>query len=243
MTNFIKNNINGILGTLIFHLLIILVFLTTKITDTSHFDFSSILIDFQSDATPEPENKQATLTNPELEFEQYLADVLTRNIAVSENEDRPVPDKFKDMDPSLRHELDQRMSEILQKAATGQMPELTEGPTISMDFKKPEATKEIKEPEPYTGPTNIYYNLQSRRALWLPVPIYKCPGSGIVTVDIIVNQLGNVIHARVISNPLNFNEECLQSAAIGAALKARFNQSSTAPLRQLGTITFNFQPQ
>ena len=240
MKRFFIKNINGILGTIIFHLLIIVSFMAAQLSTVDQDEKSAIMIDFQDIEIPdmkipEPETRSA--------YENYLADVLRSNVAVNQAEDRPVPDQFKNLDPSLTEELDQRVAEILNQASTGKMPVLPEFPEISLELIKPEEKKEQKKDEPYTGPTNIYYNLQGRRALWLPVPIYKCPDKGIVTVDVLVNQLGNVVQARVNNNPKNFNEECLFEAAVSAALKARFNQNSAAPARQAGTITFHFQPQ
>jgi hypothetical protein len=240
MKGFFFKNINGILGTIVFHLLIIAWFMAARLSTVNQDEIAAIMIDFNiaelpDMEIPEPETRTA--------YEQYLDNVLRSNIAVNEAEERPVPDQFKNLDASEFSELDQRVAEILQQASAGQMPVLPEFPEISMEINKPEEKKEQKKAEPYTGPTNIYYNLQGRRALWLPVPIYKCPDKGIVTVDVLVNQLGNVVQARVNNNPKNFNEECLFEAAITAALKARFNQNASAPSRQAGTITFHFQPQ
>lgn len=221
-------------------MLIIVSFMAARLSTVNQDDISAIMIDFNiaelpDIKIPEPETRTA--------YEQYLDNVLRSNIAVNEAEERPVPDQFKNLDASETNELDQRLAEILKQASSGQMPVLPEFPEISMEVNKPEEKKEQKNDQPYTGPTNIYYNLQGRRALWLPVPIYKCPDKGIVTVDVLVNQLGNVVQARVNNNPKNFNEECLFEAAISAALKARFNQSASSPVRQAGTITFHFQPQ
>lgn len=240
MKEFFRENINGILGTVIFHLLIVVFFMAARLSVIDQEDLDAILIDFQP---PEIELPEIPPQETRTQYEQYLDNILRRNIAVNEAIERPVPDQFRNMNPETMQELDQRMAEILQQAALGNMPQLQDFPEISMEVPKPpETRKDIKE-EPYTGPTNIFYNLEGRRALWLPVPIYKCPDRGVVTVEILVNQLGNVIHARVNSSPRNFNEECLNEAAMAAALKARFNQSASAPLRQAGTITFHFQPQ
>lgn len=243
MKTFIKNNINGILGTIIFHLLIVVGFMASKLSVDSRDDISAIMIDFEAKEI-EPDKIKIPLVERRLDYDQYLEYILRRNIAVNEAEDRPVPDQFKNLDPSAQQELDTRVSEVLQQAETGKMSLFPQIPEITMETAKPqEAAKPEKKEEPYTGPTNIYYNLQGRKALWLPVPIYKCPDKGIVMVDILVNQLGYVIHARVNISPKDFNEECLFEAATNAALKARFNQSQNSPQRQAGTITFHFQPQ
>ena len=63
---------------------------------------------------------------------------------------------------------------------------------ISMEGEESEQTP----PEPYDGPTNIYYKLEYRYHLRLPVPVYKCQGSGVVVVNIVVDQQGRVVQAE-----------------------------------------------
>ncbi len=240
MREFFRENINGILGTVIFHLLLVVFFMAGRLSVFDQEHLAAIMIDFQAQ---DPELPELLEQENRTRYEYYLDNILRRNIAVDEAIERPVPDQFQNINPETMQELDQRMAEILRQAALGNMPVLQEIPEISMEESKPQEIEEKKAEEPYTGPTNIYYKLDGRRALWLPVPIYKCPDKGNVTVDILVNQLGYVIQARVLAIAANFNEECLFDAAISAALKARFNHSSSAPVRQAGTITFHFQPQ
>ena len=244
MKDLIRTNINGILGTIIFHLLIVAALLAARLSVINRDGVSAIMIDFEAKDLSELELAKLLPPDPRAEWEQYFENVLRSNIAVSESDVRPVPDQFRNMDPASRAELDQRIAEIMEQAKLGKMPELPEFPEISVEEEKTqEGSEPHKEEEPYTGPTNIYYDLEGRKALWLPVPIYKCPDEGIVKVDILVNQLGYVIQARVFATAKNFNEECLFSAAMDAALKARFNKNSSSPARQPGTITFHFQPQ
>lgn len=182
--------------------------------------------------------------DPVMTEEQYWENVLRRNIAVSESNDRPVPDQFKNMDAVQQQELEERLSEILHQANQGILPDFPDQPEISMlETIREENQDSDVEPDPYQGPSNIFFNLPGRQAIWLPVPIYRCPDKGIVTVHITVNQLGYVIQAVVTERASGYNEQCLQDAAVNAAMKARFNHNQSFPQRQTGTITFHFQPQ
>ena len=100
-----------------------------------------------------------------------------------------------------------------------------------------------KPPEPYEGPTNIYYKLEYRYHLRLPVPVYKCLGSGEVEVKIVVDQRGRVVQAETEKQGETANEICLADAAKTAAMKTFFNTDYDAPVRQTGTITYRFIAQ
>jgi len=94
----------------------------------------------------------------------------------------------------------------------------------------------------YKGPTNIYYNLPNRHDIYLYIPVYKCPGSGKVIIDIAVDNEGNVVDAKIDKTGSD-NDPCLHDAAYDAALKSRFNNDNKAPKTQRGTITYIFISQ
>lgn len=243
MNAFFRNNLNGILGTIVFHLLIIAAFMALELSTANRDHLSAIMIDIDLMEQLDMADDQIQ-PDPVMTENQYWEHVLRRNIAVSESNDRPVPDQFKNMNASQQQELEDRLSEILQQANQGNLPDFPDQPEITMQEPLREEIQDVDvEPEPYQGPSNIFYNLPGRQAIWLPVPIYRCPDKGIVTVLITVNQLGYVIQAAVREKASGYNQECLQDAAVDAAMKARFNHSQSFPQRQSGTITFHFQPQ
>ena len=92
----------------------------------------------------------------------------------------------------------------------------------------------------YKGPSVISYSLDGRKAMSLPVPAYKCPGGGDVSIQITVNRKGYVTAAAVIGNVV---DECIVKSAIAAAKKSRFRASSTAPEKQIGEIVYRFIAQ
>ena len=80
------------------------------------------------------------------------------------------------------------------------------------------------------------------RAITLPQPVYPDPAkrarvSGIVTVEVVVDENGKVISAQVTSGP-----PILRDAAIQAALKAKFSPTmlSGQPVKVSGTINYKF---
>ena len=81
------------------------------------------------------------------------------------------------------------------------------------------------------------------KATSLPKPAYPAMAkaaraSGIVTVQVTVDESGNVISARAVSG-----HPMLQQAAVQAAYKAKFSQTklSGQPVKIRGIINYNFQ--
>ncbi len=95
----------------------------------------------------------------------------------------------------------------------------------------------------YSGPTRIYYDLAGRNHIYLPIPIYKCQGSGKVVLIIDVDQKGNVTSASVVAGESTTSDECLTETAVTSARRSRFNADLNAPKSQRGTLTFIFVAQ
>lgn len=75
----------------------------------------------------------------------------------------------------------------------------------------------------------------------LPEPDYSVNASGKVVVKILVDQYGTVIDATPGALGTTVQNKTLWDASKRAALKAKFNLSSSAPAVQEGTITYIFK--
>jgi len=95
----------------------------------------------------------------------------------------------------------------------------------------------------FKGPTRIYYDLVGRTHLYLPIPIYKCQGSGLVVLGIEVDQYGNVQKAQVIDRESTASDPCLVETAVATALQSKFNPDVNSPRIQLGTLSYQFVAQ
>ncbi len=78
-----------------------------------------------------------------------------------------------------------------------------------------------------------------RTARHIEIPAYLCEGGGDVVVSATVDRAGKVVSARVESG----GDDCMRDAALRAARISIFNIDETAPARQTGTITYIFIPQ
>lgn len=95
----------------------------------------------------------------------------------------------------------------------------------------------------FKGPTRIYYDLIGRNHLYLPIPIYKCEGSGKVVLSIEVDQNGVVQKAQIAERESTVTDPCLVETAINTALISRFNPDANAPRIQIGMLTYQFVAQ
>ena len=108
----------------------------------------------------------------------------------------------------------------------------------AVDYK----TERQQESKPYSGPSVLSWTLEGRKASHLPIPAYRCYGAGQVTVNIVVDQQGNIVNAMV-NDSLSESDRCLKDFAIRAARLSKFNKDPKAPARQCGEIVYCFIAQ
>ena len=101
---------------------------------------------------------------------------------------------------------------------------------------------ERENEKPYTGPAVLEYSLEGRKAMSLPIPVYKCLGGGDVTVAIQVDRKGYVKKMAILQD-FSSQDRCLQEFALRAARQSRFTASEEAPPLQPGEIVYRFIPQ
>jgi hypothetical protein len=95
----------------------------------------------------------------------------------------------------------------------------------------------------YKGATRIYYDLTGRTHMYLPIPIYKCQGAGLVVLSIEVNQKGIVEKAQVVENESSTSDPCLIETAVTTAMISRFIPDVNSPKIQTGTLSYQFVAQ
>lgn len=240
MHEWMQENATGILGTIAFHMLLAVIFLIIKISYEKSYLDSIILFEIEEDLA----EKQVEEEMPDPEFDQRLADYLEQarsNVPV--NLARNVEEEIST--EKYVRELEQEMNENRPETYEEMLERLKELEEISKEELIMEGKEDAPpdERESYTGPTNIYYSLENRYHLRLPVPVYQCEGSGLIEVSIVVDQKGRVVHAEPGQPGATSNEICLAEAAKKAALRTRFNADYQAAVRQAGTITYHFIAQ
>ena len=96
--------------------------------------------------------------------------------------------------------------------------------------------------ETYTGPSVLSYSMEGRKGSYLPIPAYKCIGSGEVTVIVTIDPSGKVLQAKI-QDDISSSDKCLREYVLKAASQSRFSKKSDAPARQIGNIVYEFIAQ
>jgi len=245
MRSFIQKHIYGILGTIIVHLLLAILFMLIKLSTTYQERQEAIIIDFES--TPE-EPEIIEVEVPDRIAEMYNNEEFWTNIARNLSSQTEEEFDIEDYIDKIKQEL-MESGEISEQNYLDELRQRLEEGTHAgeTEFRDLEDSKEeITANEmaaAYSGPTRIYYVLEGRTHRYLPLPIYKCEGSGKVVLDIVVDQRGFVLSAEVIQEESSTDDYCLHDMAKDAALRTRFNLDLSAPARQEGLITYHFVAQ
>ena len=245
MRSFIQKHIYGILGTIIVHLLLAILFMLIKLSTTYQERQEAIIIDFES--TPE-EPELIEVEVPDRIAEMYNNEEFWTNIARNLSSQTEEEFDIEDYIDKIKQEL-MESGEISEQNYLDELRQRLEEGTHAgeTEFRDLEDSKEeITANEmaaAYSGPTRIYYVLEGRTHRYLPLPIYKCEGSGKVVLDIVVDQRGFVLSAELIQEESSTDDYCLHDMAKDAALRTRFNLDLSAPARQQGLITYHFVAQ
>lgn len=226
-----KSNRNGIIFTLLFHIIILIVLIINTFRIKKEFVEPEIIFDFTEEIL-EPKVE----TKPQTEDASKISDQKT-NIASNKSQTENSSEKLFDQE---FEDAIKQAQELVNDVSNQLKKEI---PTIE-DLRMPVKTNTKQDSlinKAYSGDSNIEYYLENRYHISLPIPVYLSQYGGKVTVNIKVNRNGKVIEA----NPINNGnvDELLLSYAKTAAIRTIFNPSNEAPPLQTGTITYRFIAQ
>jgi hypothetical protein len=246
-----KGKLAGILGTLILHLIAGIIFMSLQLLSVQ----KKLAAEYVVELAPEPESAvkkekvieaSATTVEKVLKGDEEMLNI-ARNLS-SKSEEKINP---KDYIDKVKEELikngklgvDNYIDEQKKASESKGDENLTvENDTLSKKVdKKP--TESQKMAANFKGPTRIYYDLLGRTHLYLPIPIYKCEGSGRVVLSIEVDQNGFVQKAQIAERESTATDPCLIETAINTALISRFNPDASSPKIQIGMLTYQFVAQ
>lgn len=236
--NTYRRNINGVIFTLVFHILLLLVLIASQFRIKREFVESEMIIDF-GELVEEEKPIVEELEQQEEQLPQESSSVPSNQTSNrASNRSKSNSDKF--FDQEYYNELEQ--AKKLAQSVSGQLSK--EIPTLD-NLKMPEKTQqennETGEPSTFSGDSNVEYVLENRYHTKLPIPVYLAQKGGRVVVQITVDRKGNVVSATI-ANTEGIDDMIL-SYAKTAALRTKFNADSKAPNPQKGTITYRFIKQ
>ncbi|MDR2801864.1 MAG: hypothetical protein LBB31_01435 [Prevotellaceae bacterium] len=249
-SGFFRKHSTGIYGTVIFHLIVAIILISSQIYSYTVDAREAIVLVIPPDeeafiaaAVRPPQTTPTAVSTPADKREQLSKELdrliaggtPPRNVAVDASQrSQPLRDDRNTNVSQLygeAREVQQRIDAARREAA------LRQG---SDDIVTTPAAPPAKES--YKGPSVLSYDLGGRKHLSLPVPVYQCFGGGDVTVQIEVNQRGYVTNVSV-QVAASVDNTCLYEAAKRAALRSRFTIDANAPAKQTGTIVYRFIPQ
>jgi len=237
-----RKNIYGVMGTLIFHILLVAGFLIAELNQNIKIEKEeTILVDLSVPAEIEniKESRPGKIQDKNSGSEQFNKN----NQSFGSNRgvnDAIKKDKF--FDESYKRDIEgaTKMIADVNKQLSKKVPPIKkyEMPEVTTEGQNPDSIKNVI----YSGKSNIHYSLENRFHVRLPIPVYLAKGGGLITVDIQVDRKGKVIKAE--ARPVNnSNDPMLSIYALQAAENTIFNLEPKAPEVQRGTITYKFVAQ
>lgn len=232
-------NLIPILLTIIGHLMLAVVFLIIQLKEMKpqHYE-NDIEVSFQEEAKPEEKNQQTIVDPTEKAIEKLERQVSGRATNIGVNASKSFKDEI-----STKKYIDELSKQYQIDSKLDKQDKIDDSnPSKDGTFQQKNTTTD-KRNIVFKGKTNINYDLVNRYHTNLPVPVYKCEGSGRVTINIEVDQVGRVVAAKVDPSRSDANS-CLVTEALAAAKRSLFNPDfKTSPIRQSGTISYTFVAQ
>ena len=246
---FMKRNKYGVMGTIAFHMLLLIVLLLFKLNTKREFVETEIFFDIPIEVAEQILQEEQEKIKKELEEKDpelsKSVDELLRSIAVNENLKKTNSDPRQDVNKMIE-EIKSDLSEYTSDDASANTSDMDQykkdSLTASQEKEKQRVLDSLQSVE-YSGASSVYYNLEGRHKIYLPIPVFKCEEEGLVVVQIIVNRAGKVIQTKIVKSESGVEDRCLYDAALQASRKARFNVSSNSPEQQQGTISYHFVKQ
>ena len=233
-----KEDRAGLYITVIVHLTVIIILLASQLSLSLRKE-ESFLLDFSRQETLEKLEQELAMKE---EISRRLDELISaqgsvpvRNVVV----DRGALKDDRNTDAEQLYKDAERLQEALNNTFNRE-----DSPEDYVPIAPPSTDGSDKktQKEVYSGPSVVSYSLDGRKASRLPIPAYRCMGSGEVTVIITVDNAGNVLVAKIDDN-ISSDDTCLRNFAIRAARSAKFSASPTAPARQVGNIVYAFIAQ
>jgi hypothetical protein len=240
---FYKRNIYGVMGTLVFHILLFSVFLLADVDMKGRIEEEALLIEFP-DLPNEPENVEEDIDQP---GEEALPNEASSPLNETQSNRTNIASNRLAQSDEFFDEEYLREVEAARQLVSDVNQQLSKETVDLGDIKMPVQTTEGMNPDSirnviYSGESNIVYYLENRYHLRLPVPVYLAQGGGTVVVDIAVNRQGQVVQAEPRNNPAIRDEQIFIYAKT-AARRTLFNADPAAPEPQKGSIHYTFVPQ
>ncbi len=246
-----KGKLAGILGTIIIHLIAGIIFMSLQLRSLQKVISKEYEVELAPETEPavkkeKPAEQTATTVEKVLKGDAEMMNI-AKNLS-SKSEEKINPSEYiekvkEELIKSGKLGADNFIDDQKKQSETkGDVdPSVKKDTTGDKEKVKPGTSQEMAVN--YKGPTRIYYDLFGRTHLYLPIPIYKCEGSGKVVLSIEVDQSGVVQKAQIVERESTVSDPCLIETAVNTALESRFNADANSPKIQIGMLAYEFVAQ
>ncbi|MFH0759414.1 MAG: hypothetical protein V2B15_19160 [Bacteroidota bacterium] len=240
---FFRKNLVSVLYTLIFHLMVLIILIFVRVEGLKRGQELGIELEFE-EKTVEDILEMEEMKVPAEWLEEILRQRdASSNRAVNLNAENRFSADISTED--YVHDLLDQI-EIARNQEDREKLEELQAILASADYIPPAEVSEEEQGE-FTGPTTITFEfLQEplqRRKVNLVIPVYRCQGSGMVQVDILVDRDGTVSGAEIKEPIVGEDRVCFADAALEAAKSSRFRIDFNAPEKHPAVITYTFVAQ
>lgn len=233
----------GVLASLILYLIVMILFVSTKITIKIQPTKNVIAVDLQPLAELERERDELRksveemLNDEKIDWEEVENAI--SNESSTEEQVNIEEEIERMMEEAAEYQRQMEANRVAYERGMAEAQDLIDNPRPQEPFL--ESQKRKPRDAKVGGSVTVSYILDNpvRHSRQLIVPAYLCEGGGKVSIRIAVNQQGEVTSAKVISG----GDECMQQSALNAAYASLFDINRGAPLRHMGLIIYTFVPQ
>jgi protein TonB len=246
-----KNSRSGLIGTILVHLLLLLMFLSFGMTyqDPPEPNEGSMMINFgtSEEGSGEVESEEAASTPTEnvTPSENTNASAAEEQVLTQNNAEAPAVNSSETQVEETTQEEEAASQELLDVLNAA-----NNAKSNSEDGRQGDSGDAGNQGDPNGNPdthgaspsgNSIGYSLGvGRGKVSFKKPENPTQEDGTVVVDIWVNQSGKVVRAKTGARGSSTTNPILQKKAEEAAYKARFKKDEDAPFEQKGTMTFVF---
>lgn len=253
MIEFIVRHKFGIIGTILFHIILLVYFNTSKITVPPYERKTSALIEFdyrEDEKDIEELEKEIEELEKQVTDEQMYEQI--QNLMRDKNY---VPKSQSSNNQSTNQSVKSIEEELAQKYKDLEQQIIDSREAEGKHFKAPEKKvdksttpksnengKDNGESSQPTGKVITECDIPGRRC-FAKTPAYRCPAGGKIHVDIKVNQKGEVVSADVNESLSTSTNTCIVNEALKYAKRSTANQDFTVPSTMEGSIVYIFVSQ
>ena len=247
-----KNSRSGLIGTIIVHLLLLVMFLSFGMTyqDPPEPNEGSMMINFgtSDEGSGEVESEEAASSPSQnvTHSENKSPSIADGPVLTQNNTEAPVVN-------SAEEQVEETLPEVeVQSASQSLLDALNAANTSSnsKDGNEGDSSKsgnkgEVDGDPKSHGQSNVQgngigFNLGGRGKVSFKKPENPTQKDGTIVVEIWVNRIGRVTQAKAGARGSTTTNPILQKQAEEAAFKAVFKADENAPFEQKGTMTFVF---